>query len=288
MKVFRTGVAVRLSLITMAFAASCVKIGSPIKGTGSPNPANNSFLSSIGNSQVVDSFKYDNSNRITSIQLMDTGNAMPGFGSIITFSYAGNAIAPASYTISSTFNSPQLHLLFYDGQNRIIKDSTPTSDGSEAVTTWAYPNGNIVEVATSIFEVDTSQLIDTLFVNNGNISAAHSRSTSIAGQIITTQLDSIQFTYTTTVNPCFHQTFAATYGPLLNSLAFGYPDFISAYGIRTATTTTNIKGSDVMTENGEDTQTYTWTTDNKGRASLLKVTNSDPGVAGFSVGFSYY
>ena len=108
MKPFPTGISVCLSVSMMILAASCVKSASPTSpggGSGSSNPSNSSYLSSIKNNSqllsLVDSFTYDNSNRLTKITIIGTDSFSDHSGGEpnVTFSYSGSGTTPASYTI---------------------------------------------------------------------------------------------------------------------------------------------------------------------------------------------
>ena len=288
MKPFPSRILVCLSISVMTLAVSCVKSTSPIGGSPSSNSSNNSYLSSIRNSStissLVDSFTYDSSNRLTEIMIIgsDPSGGNSGAEATVTFSYSGSTTFPASYTIKNPNQNSSFHQLSYDGQNRIIKDSA--QDGTGLATYWSYPNGTIVSATKG---GSNEQMIDTLFLSNGNVSATRLYIANNAGTA-DTLLDSIQYTYTTIVNPCYHQAIASTFGPLLSSLVIdgGSTDFISGNGISTATTSVS-QGELHGLPGTANTQTFTWTTDSKGRAATLKVTAPLIGTVG-NLTFSYY
>lgn len=288
MKPFPNGISVCLSICTMILAASCVKSTSPtVSGPETTNPPNSSYLSSIKNNTplatLVDSFTYDNSNRLTKITIIPTNSSNSHLSgeSTVTFSYSGSNTTPVSYIINNPNQSTSSHQLNYDGQNRITKDST--LDGTGLVTYWSYSNGNIVSATKS---GSSEQMIDTLFFTNGNVTANHSYIANNAGTA-DTMLSSSQYTYTTIVNPCYHQAIASTFGPLLNSLVIdgGFTDFVSGYAKSTATNS-GFPGLQGLPP-AQSTQTFDWTTDSKGRASILKVTDSQIGTIG-NLTFTYY
>lgn len=305
MKPFPTGIAIYLGISTMILAASCTKNTNPTppgSGPGSSNPpSNNNYLSSIRSgksSTLLDSFTYDNSNRLTKIIISyGTDSSVINIGPIkiggnnpssstVTFSYAGSNTFPASYTIVNSFDQKShLHQLYYDGQNRIIKDTA--LDNSGFVKTLSYPNGNI---ASRIYGGSGGgQILDTLFLTNGNVTVEHSYifdNTETERQ--DTVFNSIKFTYSTVVNPNYHQAIASTYGPLLGEVGIngGASDFVSVNGISTATNNSEIIGSDKL-PGVTDILTYTWTEDSKNRAATLKLTDSHVGAIS-NLKFSYY
>jgi len=287
MKTFPFGISACLSLCTIILAASCVKSRPTTGGgSGSSNPSNNSYLSSVLNNTplapIVDSFTYDNSNRLTKITIIANSSKSHLSGeSTVTFSYSGSNPTPVSYIINNPNQSTSSHQLNYDGQNRITKDST--LDGTGLVTYWSYSNGNIVSATKS---GSSEQMIDTLFFTNGNVTANHSYIANNAGTV-DTLLSSSQYTYTTIVNPCYHQAIASTFGPLLNNLVIdgGFTDFVSGDAKSTATNS-GFLGLDGLPA-AQSTQTFDWTTDSKGRAAILKVTDSQIGTIG-NLTFSYY
>ena len=294
MKPFFSSIAVCFSLCTIIFAASCVKstpTPPPTTGGGSgsgSNPSNNSYLSSIRNNTplapVVDSFTYDNSNRLTKITIIaNSPDSHLSGESTVTFSYSGTSTTPGSYIINNPDQNSSSHQLYYDGQNRITKDST--LDGTGLVTYWSYSNGNIVSVTKS---GSSEQMIDTLFFNNGNVTTNHSYIANNAGTV-DTLLSSSQYTYTTIVNPCYHQAMASTFGPLLNNLVIdgGFTDFVSVNAKSTETNSGfGFPGLHGLPQ-AQSTRTFDWTTDSKDRAASLKVTDPLIGTVGNLI-FSYY
>jgi hypothetical protein len=284
MKPFSTGIIQCLGFSLLISLVSCVKSTSPVGTSGtsdSSNPSNSSYLSSIrSNSSLlpqVDSFTYDGSNRLMTIIVIatDSFSSSSGAEARVTFTYSGSNAIPASYTIDNPNGTNGLHQLYYDGQNRVIKDTA--LDGTGVATKWSYPNGNIVSIMGG---ASGEQTIDTLFFDNGNLTARHSYIANNAGTA-DTLLGSTQYTYTSIVNPCYHQAIAGTFGPLLNNLVIdgGYTDFVSGYGISTATISASSIGLHGL-PSPESTQTFAWTTDSKGRAAILKVTDSQLGAVG--------
>jgi hypothetical protein len=289
MKPFLSVISVCLSLSAIILAVSCVK-STPAtgggSGSGSSNPSNNSYLSSIRNNtplaQVVDSFTYDNSNRLTKITIAaNSSNSHLSGESTVTFSYSGSSTTPGSYIINNPNQNSSSHQLYYDGQDRINKDSA--LDGTGLVTYWSYSSGNIVSTTIS---GSSEQMIDTLFFTNGNLTANHSYIANNTGTV-DTLLSSTQYTYNSIVNPCYHQAIASTIGPLLNNLVIdgGFTDFVSGYA-KSSVTNNPLPGLHGLPV-AQSTQTLTWTTDSKDRAATLKVTDPQIGLVGNLI-FSYY
>ena len=233
---------------------------------------------------LVDSFTYDSINRLTAITVTGGGSSSnySAGEAAVTLSYSGSNLFPGSYTLKNSNGSSSLHQLNYDGQNRIIEDTA--MDGTGLATYWSSFDGNIVSVS---LPGSGAKLIDTFFFQNGNVVAMHSYAINNAGAA-ETFLDSIQYTYTTVVNPCYHQAMASTYGPLLNNLApeGGFTDFVSGYGISRATSSGPQIGS-VKLPGAEITESFAWSTDSQGRAAALKVTEDSPQGTVGSLTFSY-
>src|ERR1700743_1064511 len=132
-----------LAFVLVLFCA-CKKSNSSHGGSGS-----NSLLSSLTNfslrQSTVDSFTYDSSHRLAGFQqfIYDTSSV----GGVTSYRWsadfalpAGGSGPPLTYTTDYT-GSVELHRLSYDGQGRIIKDSSTGSSGF--VTYFSYPDGNI-------------------------------------------------------------------------------------------------------------------------------------------------
>jgi hypothetical protein len=291
-------ISVCLSVSAIILAVSCTKTTPPPPGgsggPGTPNPSNGDFVSSIKQTvfgtSMTDSFTYDASNRLTSIVASNGGPTT-------TFTYSGNSTVPASYTVSaqSALNisiPAQSHQLWYDGQNRIIKDSLmsggPQTDGTiinniGQVTYWSYPNGNIAQQTVGKGGPSQGQVVDTFFLNNGNIASKHSWLIGAAGSKDTV-LDSVQYTYNSIVNPNFHQAVASTWGPLLyNNSQF---DFISGFAVNTSKTTSkDVAGVNVL--NNQSSQTFSYTLDSKGRAATETITDPNAGTVD-NITFTYF
>jgi hypothetical protein len=224
----------------------------------------------------VDSFGYDAGNRLTSFvqSIFDStqgGAPVSGYTAMI-FSYTNsNSIVPAFYTANYSDGTSEVHQLYYDNQNRIIKDTTSAVGSGYVVTYYSYPNNNIASTVLFDGTYDDTQ-VDTMYLSNGNIT-----NTSIYyPQTPDSAYATLSFSSYT--NPGYHSAIATTIGPLLNIFsidAFGGIDFVSQ---KTAISTSVIDdGSPAMGV------TYTITPDSKGRVGQLTI----PGVSGESI-YSYY
>lgn len=175
-------------------------------------------------------------------------------------------------------NYGDYHILSYDPDNRIIKDTSLS--GSGYVTWYSYPNNNIA--ATVLFEgTAENNQIDTLFLTNGNISGAAYYTSDIPGQPDQQQAD-VRYSYAPTANPAYHATISNSIGPLLTTLDVdgfgGFVDFISKNAYR------QVVGVQQTTPLSFS-YTYNLTTDSKGRLSTY--TGNASGSSATIV-FSYY
>jgi hypothetical protein len=276
MRLFQTGLLLCLGVAIMT--GSCKKSSS-----GANKPTNNYYLSSIKNyspqSLIIDSFSYDNSNRLTvySQYDFDTTSGSPQFGELVfNFSYAGNSQTPYGYTIGG---SGEVHQLSYDGENRISKDTAIGSTGY--VTYYSYPGNAIVSSVLLVGNFLDNE-IDTSWVTNGNITTEHYYFPNNAGTEDSLEA-ALQLGYASLLNPCYHAEIASTYGPLLDQLAFngyggGYTSSVSANAID--------KLSGLGIPSGVSLN-FAWTTDSKGRGATLTI--SAPGIGGSSnIVFTYY
>jgi hypothetical protein len=284
-------ISICLGVTAIILAVSCTKKVPPPSGGsggGTPNPSNGNFVSLIKNTSggvtTTDSFKYDNSKRLTSIIVLN------GQTSTTTFTYSGSATFPSSYTVENSLvpNNPENHQLWYDGQNRIVKDSTlsggnlgGTNSNAGNVTYYSYPSGMIATLSVGKNGAAGGQVIDTFFLSNGNVVSAHLLSIGAAGDPQGTVSESIQVTYNSIVNPQFHQAVSSTWGPLLTTLG-GY-DAVSGYAENTATTWTTVPGLPTI----KSTDTASWTVDGKGRGATEVVTD-DKGLVVDNFAFTYF
>lgn len=203
----------------------------------------------------------------------------PAAGSeIATFALpAGASAPPSSYTLSyNGITDP--HVLSYDGQGRISKDTSLS--GSGFVVYFSYPNGNI---ATTVL-FDGSPLnnqIDTLFMSDGNISAAHIYLPNDAGTADSLEA-AVKYGHSSANNPAYHSAISASIGPLLYILEFdGYGGFLDPISQKAFNSVSGI--ADGLP--GNTSITYSQTNDSKGRLSRMI---SSFGLAAGYIQFSYY
>ncbi len=265
----------------------CALIVLSCKKSGSSNNSSNSdvWLSSVSaiapQTRAVDSFSYDSAHRVLQFAqyIWDTSGGSPAAGSeIATFALpAGASAPPSSYTLTYNGNTDP-HVLTYDGQGRISRDTSLS--GSGFVVYFSYPNGNI---ATTVL-FDGSPLnnqIDTLFMSNGNISAAHIYLPNDAGTADSLEA-AVKFGYSSLNNPAYHSAISASIGPLLYILqldGYGGPgDFISQKAFN------SVSGvGDGLP--GNTAITYSQKTDSRGR--LSRMTSNFGPAAGYIL-YSYY
>jgi hypothetical protein len=272
-----------LGVLTLILIFSCKKSNSG----GSSSPAT-SYLSAVVSyapqQKIVDSFYYDSTAHLLdtfSQTFYDTTSGYPLYNSYtVQFIYQSPNTYPSYYYLYDVTygNYGDYHLLSYDGQGRISKDTSLS--GSGYVTYYSYPNNNVV--IDDWFE-GTSQdnQIDTLYMSNGNMSGETIYTADIPGQPDQQQGD-VQYKYNTSANPAFHATISDAIGPLLNNITQtnngGFVDFLSR----------NVLNLAAGTESGGAptfSLSYTQTLDNKGRLSEL---TGPTGAAAGSIVFSYY
>jgi hypothetical protein len=272
-----------LFTLCMFLAFSCKKSNSG----GNVSAATNSYLSSVisysPQQKIIDSFCYDSLHRVDTFMqtIYDTTSGSPQYNTFTAqFLYQGSSPYPSYYNYYDVplGNYGDYHILSYDPENRIIKDTSLS--GSGYVTWYSYPNNNIA--ATVLFEgtVEDNQ-IDTLYLTNGNISSATYYTADVPGQPDQQQAD-VSYSYAPTPNPAYHAAISNSIGPLLSTLDVdgfgGFVDFISKNAYKQVTGVQ-------QTAPLSFSYTYNLTTDNKGRLSTY--TGSASGSTATIV-FSYY
>jgi hypothetical protein len=273
-----------LCTLCLLLIFSCKKSNS---GNESAATAANSYLSSVvaysPQQRVVDFFSYDSAHRLDSFvqTVYDTSSGIPEYGTFqVQFIYQGANVYPSYYNLYDTLqgNYGDYHLLSYDGQGRISKDTSLS--GSGYVDYFTYPNNNIASTVLWEGTADNNQ-IDTLFITNGNISAEHIYTSDIPGQPDVSQ-GAVNYGFSSIPNPGYHADISNSIGPLLTIMGIdGYgsaADFIS----KNALDQLSGIGSGLPTGT---TITYTLTKDSKGRLATMSA--SYGGVTGKDV-YSYY
>jgi hypothetical protein len=174
-----------LCTIIVFFVISCKKSNSG----GNTNEAATSYVSSVistsSQQQIIDSFTYDSTHRLGSymITIYDTTSGYPQFNSqVLKFLYNGSNTYPSYYNAYDTAlgnTNGDYHLLSYDAQNRITKDTSLS--GSGYVAYYSYPSNNLA--ATILWEGTLQDnLVDTLYMANGNMGTEIIYDAEIPGQ----------------------------------------------------------------------------------------------------------
>jgi hypothetical protein len=271
-----------LSALIFILIFSCKKSNS-----GGSSSAATSYLSAVVSyapqQKIVDSFYYDSTHLLDTFTqtIYDTTSGSPLYNSYtLQFIYQSPNTYPSYYNLYDVTygNYGDYHLLSYDGQGRVSKDTSLS--GSGYVTYYSYPDNNVV--IDDWFE-GTSQdnQIDTLYMSNGNMSGETIYTANIPGQPDQQQGD-VQYKFNTSANPAYHAAITSTIGPLLYNVTQtnngGFVDFLSK----------NVFDLAAGTESsapGIFSLTYVQTLDNKGRLSEL---TGPGGAAAGSIVFSYY
>ena len=272
--------------IIVLLIISCKKSNSG----GNSNEAATSYVSTaISTSplqQIIDSFSYDSSHRLSSytITVYDTTTSYPQYtqyhSQILKFIYNGSNTYPSYYNEYDTAlgnTDGDYHLLSYDAQDRITKDTSLS--GSGYVAYYSYPNNNL---ASTVLWEGTLQdnMMDTLYIANGNMGTEVVYDAQIPGQPDVQQGD-INFSYASTANPCYHETIANSIGQLLFTASVnGSGDFVdfNSKDAYVGASGTQASGPIVAFK-------YTLSNDSKGR--LSHVTGSAAGATGTIV-YNYY
>jgi hypothetical protein len=266
----------------LLFLNACKKSNS-----GNSTPPSPYYLSSVvavsPQLHIVDSFYYDTLHRIDTFTqaIYDTTSGTPLFNTwTVQFLYQNANSYPSWYNF---YDVPlggygDYHLLSYDGSNRITKDTSLS--GSGFVTYFSYPSDNIA--ATTLFEgTADNNLMDTLYVHNGNVSQEVIYNSNIPGQPDELEGD-VLYTDASTANPAYHAATSGSIGPLLFNLTFNNGadcvDFISKNALEQITGAETSSPAYVLIK-------YTLSTDGKGR--LAKMTTGTGASAG-TILFSYY
>jgi hypothetical protein len=254
---------------------------------GNSNVAATSYVSSAistsSQQQIIDSFSYDSSHRLANymITVYDTTSGYVQYNSqVLKFIYNGSNTYPSYYNEYDTAlgnTDGDYHLLSYDGQNRVTKDTSLS--GSGYVAYYSYPSNNL---ASTVLWEGTLQnnLMDTLYMANGNIGTEIIYDAEVPGQPDVQQGD-INFTYASTANPCYHEATANSIGQVLFIASINgsgdFVDFISKDAYTGASGTQ--QGGPIVAFK------YTLSNDSKGR--LSRVTGSAAGASG-TILYNYY
>lgn len=245
----------------------------------------NAYLSSLTSwspgTAIVDSFSYDSSHRVASFMQFefDTSGGYPvsaNWSAVFSLP-AGSSAPPSSYTNNLTGNS-ELHQLFYDGQGRIVKDSSTGYSGW--IIYFSYPNNNVAITALLDGTIGNS-LVDTLYLSGGNVGNVHVYGPNNAGTADSLEAV-IKFGYSGIANPAYHSALASSIGPLIYILSFsGYGANIDPISEKAFNSLGGV-GSGLPSN---VTINYTLTTDSQGRLTQQSVNYA--GAAG-TLTYRYY
>jgi hypothetical protein len=205
-------------------------------GGGQPT-GSTTYLTAINSytagTQVADSLSYDSTHRLVHLGYFGY-DSLSGINPTIdsqfyAFSFSPNEVVPNGYVFTyfqnGVFNDS--HQLTFDGENRIIKDTS--FSGTGYVAYYSYP-ANEIAITILYNGLFSSSQTDTLLLTNGNVTAQHiyvPNSEVTADSLVA----DLEFTYGSYANPGYDSAFSSSAGPLLmvlTSNAFGgYEDFIS-------------------------------------------------------------
>jgi hypothetical protein len=270
-----------LLILALFLIFSCKKSNSGGNSTTATSTYLSSAVSWSPQQKIVDSFSYDSLHRLTQFSQLTydtTSGSAQYYSSNVEFTYQDNATSPTRYVYSDTLlgDYSDIHILSYDGQGRIVKDTSYS--GSDYVAYYSYPNNN--PASTVLFEgtIDDN-LIDTLFLTNGNISSEHVYNSDVPGQPDVLDGD-VQYGFSSTANPAYHSAITSSIGPLLATLEIngfgGFVDFISKNAVnKLSGIADGLPPGTVLN--------YTLTNDSKGRLSQMAFVGASGGIV-----FHYY
>ncbi len=261
-----------LSVLSLILFFSCSK-------SGNTNNSNSSLLVSVTEYQTapvitktVRNFSYDQNQELGAVytHTYDTSGGQAYLdSSLITYPSSSATTPPTSYdivwmigtTIPAT-GATEHHLLYYNGQDRIIKDSTSSktvisnTNPNLFTTYFIYNNSNIV--AQYLYPdpnhpgSSLMNSLDTFSLFNGNLANSVQYSVAVGDTSI---LESDAYSFSNSKNPLYESTLANRLGAALRFNNIG--DFISPYLM--SQWTSNMGGNNQFTRN------YNWVTDSLGR-----------------------
>lgn len=272
-----------LMLPMLIMFSSCKKSGGPGGGSANGSPY---YLASARNyspgTLSIDSFDYNGDHLLTRYAqyIYDTSYGSPVFDSLVTiFSYNAGSQVPASYVLSHIIGgtTDENHLLAFDGQNRLIRDSC-IEQQSFVVTHYTYSGENLVaEVVFSNVGFLDNQL-DTLYVNNGNVVSEWFYYPNSAGTADTV-VGGETFQYSNEANPLYHTQISGPLGHLLFILSFdGLQNFVDFNSKYLASSSTLLPSPRQFS--------YNYTTDSRGR--VVKQTSPQFPAQFYYVTYTYY
>ena len=206
----------------------------------------------------TNSILYDPNNRMIECRRMFFDTIMSSSGSItnvasghtsFVFSYSGSNQLPSSYlTTYSYSSSTQHHLLTYDNDNQIIKDSSVQQSPASVLSNIYFSYAPNTLVAKTINPSGFSGFrVDSLLLQNGNVTSRYYKFTP---QSASNSVD--QVTYSTIPNPL--SNFKGI-GILLYEIGGNYFDYVSRNLFSNISNSRNLGNTSIM-----------WLTDADGNA----------------------
>jgi hypothetical protein len=263
---------VHLLLFSLILLFSCSK-------SGNTNNSNSSLLVSVTEYQsapiitkTVRNFSYDQNQQLGAVHThtYDTlGGQAYLDSSLITYPSSSPTTPPASYdilwvmgSVNPVQSATEHHLLYYDGQNRIVKDSisgkTNISNSPNSYTTnFIYGNSNII--AQYLYQnpsgpdINSMVALDTFTIVSGNLGNTIQYNVQPGD---TSFYRSDSYLFSNSKNPLYESTLANRLGAVLRFNNIG--DFISPYLM--SQWTMNMGGN-------QFTRNYNWVTDSLGRVT---------------------
>jgi len=252
--------------------------GNPVTATGLPSKVTDYKPGAgISGQRVITEFSYDANGWPAVIRMhsFDTSGTIPYTDSFrIDFQPTGGDNPPKSYDITwmvgtapPAFGATEHHLLYYDNQNRIIKDSTNTTNWLDLAANKFTYSANRIFVDRFDYSSQfpnasvTPYTSDTLTLTNANITAYSSYYLGGGGSDL---VETDTYTTSKSVNPLYQAKIANSLGAMLRFTYIGFSyigDFISpslmdrwTYQYRVSIPPWGLN--------------YTWTTDASGKVVL--------------------
>ncbi len=261
-----------LSVLSLILFFSCSKSGNTNNSNGSLLVSVTEYQSAPVITKTVRNFSYDQNQELGAVHThtYDTSGGQAYLdSSLITYPSSSATTPPASYdivwlvgtTIPAT-GATEHHLLYYDGQDRIIKDSTSSktviSNTNPNLFTTYFIYNNSTIVAQYLYPdpnhpgFNLMNMLDTFSLFNGNLANSVQYSVAVGDTSI---LETDAYSFSNSKNPLYESMLANRLGAALRFNNIG--DFISPYLM--SQWTMNMGGNNQFTRN------YNWVTDSLGR-----------------------
>lgn len=235
--------------------------------------------------RIVDSFHYDSLHRIDTVtqSIYDSSSGTPKFNNwMVQFIYQ-DTLSPSpswyNYYDIPLGGYGDYHLLSYDAQGRISKDTSLS--GSGYVTFFAYPN-NEIAITTFYEGTPADNMMDTLFLRSGDLWQQTLYLSIVPGQP-DQEAGTAAYTGASAANPAYNAAISAAIGPLLFDFTLStnraFVDFVSknAYEALNSTQSCSPFGISILD--------FTLTNDDKGRLTRM---TTGRGAAPVSIVYTYY